>query len=92
MGTFLLILIPFYLAYNDTALFDSILIGYGKTYDCFAISAVVNLVYYPIVYGLLEKGIFTPNITFICIMFGFGMVVHLGCSTLCVKFLAVLEF
>lgn len=48
--------------------------------------------HYQIVYGLLEKGIFTPNITFICIIFGFGMVVHLGCSTLCVKFLAVLEF
>lgn len=88
----LLILIPFYLAYNYTALFDSILIGYGRTYHCFAISAVVNLIYYPIVYGLLEKGVFTPNITFICMMFGFGMVVHLVCSILCVKFSAVLEF
>ena len=77
------VLIPFYLAYNYTVLFDNILIGNGKTYYCFAISVVVNLIYYPIMYGLLLKGIFTPNITFICMMFGFGMVVHLCCSIVC---------
>lgn len=79
----LAILIPFYLAYNYTVLFDNILIGYGKTQYGFIISAVVNLVYYPIVYGLMLKGIFTPDLTFICTMFGFGMVIHLGCSILC---------
>lgn len=79
----LTILIPFYLAYNYTVLFDNILIGYGKTQYGFIISAVVNLVYYPIVYGLMLKGIFTPDLTFICMMFGFGMVIHLGCSILC---------
>lgn len=79
----LLILIPFYLAYGYTVLFDNILIGYGKTQYCFIISAFVNLVYYPVVYGLMLKGIFTVNITFICMMFGFGMAVHLVCSILC---------
>lgn len=79
----LVILIPFYLAYNYTVLFDNILIGYGKTNYCFAISVIVNLIYYPIMYGLMLKGVFTPSITFICIMFGFGMVVHLGCSIIC---------
>lgn len=79
----LIILIPFYLAYNYTVLFDNILIGYGKTQYCFVISVLVNLVYYPIVYGLLKQGLFTPNITFICMMFGFGMVTHLGCSIIC---------
>lgn len=79
----LLLLIPFYLAYGYTVLFDSILIGNGKTAYCFAISAIVNLVYYPIVYGLTATGIFTPGITFICMMFGFGMVTHLGCSIVC---------
>ena len=79
----LVILIPFYLAYNYTVLIDNILTGYGKTHYCFAISVIVNLVYYPVVYGLLLKGVFTPDITFICKMFGFGMVMHLGCSILC---------
>lgn len=79
----LVILIPFYLAYNYTVLFDNILIGYGKTHYCFAISVIVNLIYYPIMYGLMLKGVFTPSITFICIMFGLGMVVHLGCSIIC---------
>ena len=79
----LVILIPFYLAYNYSVLFDSILTGYGKTQYCFAISVVVNLVYYPIVYGLVRKGVFTPDITFICVMFGSGIVTHLVCSVLC---------
>lgn len=79
----LVILIPFYLAYSYTVLFDNILIGHGKTQYCFITSVIVNLVYYPIVYGLMLKGIFSPSITFICMMFGFGMVTHLGCSILC---------
>lgn len=79
----LVILIPFYLVYNYTVLIDNILIGHGKTYYCFAISAIVNLIYYPIMYVFTLKGIFTPSITFICMMFGFGMVTHLGCSILC---------
>lgn len=79
----LVILIPFYLAYNYTVLFDSILIGNGKTYYCFGISIIVNLIYYPIMYRCISKGIFTPNITFICMMFGFGMILHLICSIIC---------
>lgn len=79
----LVVLMPFYLAYNYTVLFDNILIGYGKIQYVFAISVVVNLIYYPIVYGLMLNGIIVPNITFICMMFGFGMVIHLCCSIVC---------
>ncbi len=79
----LLILIPFYLAYSYSVLFDNILIGYGKTYYCFVISVIINLIYYPALYALTLKGIITSNITFICMMFGFGMVVHLCCSVVC---------
>lgn len=79
----LLILMPFYLAYCYTVLFDNILIGYGKTLYCFAISVIVNLVYYPILYALVSKGILMPDMTFICMMFGFGMVIHLCCSVVC---------
>ena len=79
----LIVLIPFYFAYGYTVLFDNILIGYGKTYYCFAMSAVVNLIYYPIVYILFLNDIFTPSITFVCMMFGLGMVIHLGCSIIC---------
>lgn len=81
--TILVTLIPFYLAYNYTILFDNLLIGHGKTQYCFAISMIVNLIYYPAVYGLVLRGVFTPDIKFICRMFGFGMVVHLGCSVAC---------
>jgi len=76
-------LIPFYFVYGYTVLFDNILIGCGKTYYCFAISAIVNLIYYPIVYILFLNDIFIPNITFVCMMFGFGMVIHLVCSIIC---------
>ena len=76
-------LIPFYLVFSYMVLIDNILIGYGKTQYCFMISVIVNLIYYPIVYGLMLKGVFVPNITFICMMFGFGMVAHLICSILC---------
>lgn len=79
----LVILMPFYLAYDYTVLFDNILIGNGKTHYCFAVSVTVNLVYYPVIYGLMLKGIFTPDIVFICMMFGFGMAVHLACSVIC---------
>lgn len=79
----LIVLIPFYFAYGYTVLFDNILIGCGKTYYCFAISAVVNLIYYPIVYILFLNDIFIPGITFVCMMFGFGMVIHLVCSIIC---------
>lgn len=79
----LVVLIPFYLAYGYSVLFDNILIGYGKTQYGFVISIIVNMIYYPIVYALMLKGIFTPGITFICLMFGFGMVVHLVCSIIC---------
>ena len=79
----LVLLIPFYFAYSYTVLFDNILIGNGKTQYCFITSGIVNLIYYPIVYGLMLKGVFVPDMTFVCMMFGFGMVVHLGCSMIC---------
>lgn len=79
----LIVLMPFYLVYGYTVLFDNILIGHGKTHYCFITSVIVNLIYYPIVYGLVMKGVFVPGMLFICMMFGFGMVAHLCCSILC---------
>ncbi len=79
----LVLLLPFYCVYGYTVLIDNLLIGNGKTQYCFAVSVVVNLIYYPVVYGLMRKGIFTPSLTFICMMFGFGMVAHFGCSIVC---------
>lgn len=79
----LVVLIPFYLAYDYTVLLDNILVGNGKTQYGFVISLVVNLVYYPVLYGMVRKGIFKPDMTFICMMFGGGMAVHLICSIVC---------
>lgn len=78
----ILTLIPYYLAYNYIVLFDSLLIGHGKTGDLFVISVVVNLLYYPLVYRLVANGTLTPGIHFICVMFGAGMVIHLCGSML----------
>ena len=40
----LIILIPFYQAYNYTVLFDNILIDHGKIHYCFVMSLIVNLI------------------------------------------------
>ena len=70
------LLIPFYFAYGISAIFDSILIGKGKSNYLFGISLIINLIYYPIIYITVKKEIFTPSITFICIMFGLGILIH----------------
>ncbi len=75
-------LAPFYIAYAGCAIIDNIFIGLGKTLYNAVNSLIINLVYYGIFYILyLTKAImFDMNV--IIIMFGFGMVVHLGVSLL----------
>jgi len=73
-------LAPFYIAYAGCAIIDNIFIGLGKTIYNAINSLIINLVYYGIFYILYVVGAITFNMDLIIIMFGFGMVVHLGVS------------
>lgn len=75
-------LLPFYAAYAVSSIFGNIFTAAGKTaYNC-AISVVVNIGYYGIMYSLYRHGVFSASIEFICCLFGFGMVVNAVCGTL----------
>lgn len=69
-------LIPFYVIYIISAFLDAWFISKGKTIYTMIISLIVNIIYYGIVYILFKKGLFTMNINFIILMFGFGMIIH----------------
>ena len=75
-------LLPFYVAYAVSSIFGNIFTAAGKTaYNC-AISVVVNIGYYGIVYSFYRHGAFSASIEFICYLFGFGMCVNAICGTL----------
>lgn len=75
-------LLPFYVAYAVSSIFENLFTAAGKTvYNC-AISVVVNIGYYGIVYSLYRNGVFSASIEFICYLFGFGMCVNAICGTL----------
>lgn len=69
-------LVPYYLAYIGSVLFDSWFIARGYVWCNAFISFVVNVVYYGIVYLLFRQGVFFCDLTFIIDMFGFGMLIH----------------
>lgn len=71
---------PFYVCYAVAACIDGWFVSYGKTVYIFINSVVVNIGYYGIMYVLFQRNIFSVNMTFIEILFGFGMVVHLAVS------------
>ena len=75
-------LLPFYVAYAVSSIFGNLFTAAGKTvYNC-AISVVVNIGYYGIVYSFYRHGVFSASIEFICYLFGFGMCVNAICGTL----------
>lgn len=75
-------LLPFYVAYAVSSVFCNLFTAAGKTaYNC-AISVVVNIGYYGIVYSLYRHGVFSASIEFICYLFGFGVCVNAICGTL----------
>lgn len=70
-------LIPFYVTYLVSAVIDGWFVSKGKTLYNAINSVIVNIGYYGIVYMLFKHGVFTMNMNFIVMMFGFGMVVHM---------------
>jgi len=76
------LLVPFYVFYNLSSLFDNIFYGMGKTAPVFVTSVVVNIGYYGLVYLLFMAGVFTASIQFVVLMFGCGMIIHFACISL----------
>jgi len=74
----LALLVPFYIIYNFCSLFDNIFYSLGKTLFVFITSLVVNIGYYGVMYLLFLEGVFTESLTYVILLFGCGMVVHLG--------------
>ncbi len=70
-------LVPFYITYIISGFIDSWFISKGKTYYNAINSFLVNIVYYGIAFILFKKGLFTPDIMFVILLFGFGMVFHM---------------
>lgn len=75
-------LLPFYAAYAVSSVFGNIFTVAGKTAYNYAISVVVNIGYYGIMYFLYRCGVFSASIEFICYLFGFGMCVNAICGML----------
>ncbi len=73
-------LAPFYVAYAGCAIIDNIFIGLGKTIYNAVNSLIINFVYYGIFYVLYATNTITFSMNVIILMFGFGMVAHLGVS------------
>lgn len=75
-------LLPFYAAYAVSSIFSNIFTAAGKTaYNC-AISTIVNIGYYGIMYSFYRCGVFSASIEFICYLFGFGMCVNAICGVI----------
>ncbi len=68
-------LVPFYLFYILSMFIEGYFCRNGRTELGFIVSLIVNLAYYPIMYGLCLIGVFEPTLHFICMLFGFGMIV-----------------
>lgn len=73
-------LLPFYAAYAVSSIFSNLFTAAGKTAYNSAISVVVNIGYYGILYSLYQYGVFSASIEFICYLFGFGMCVNAICG------------
>lgn len=73
----LYILVPYYGFYIIAAMMDAWFVSRGKTIYLFVNSAIVNIVYYGIMYALFKIGAFNLNIFFVIHLFGLGMVVHM---------------
>lgn len=74
--------VPFYLTYIVSAFLDAWFISKGKTRYIMYISLFVNIIYYGIVYVSFKLNIINADMSFIIMMFGFGMVAHMVLSVL----------
>lgn len=67
-----MVLLGFYVLYALQNIFDCIFYGLGKTNYMLFESVVTNTIYYGIAFILYLAGIWTPSLTGIALLFGFG--------------------
>ena len=67
-----ILLVGFYVLFAIQNVFDSTFYGLGKTNYMLFESVVTNAVYYGIAFMLYKAGIWTPTLTNIALLFGFG--------------------
>ena len=80
-------LLPFYIAYSISSLYDSIFYGLGQTIYPFFNSLICNLMYYGTFFILFRYGFITPDLNFIILLFGFGLVMHLIITLIFIRIL-----
>ena len=83
--TIVIKLAPFYIAYIGCAIIDNIFVGLGKTIYNAINSLIINIVYYGVFFIFYLTNAITFSMDTIRVMFGLGMVVHLGVSLLLEK-------
>lgn len=69
----ILIQTPFYIIFMYNNVLDGTFAGAGRLDYLFIQTIFINVIYYGILFILYLLGIFSPNITGICLMFGFGI-------------------
>ena len=67
-----MVLLGFYVLYALQNIFDCIFYGLGKTNYMLFESVVTNTIYYGIAFILYLAGVWTPSLTGIALLFGFG--------------------
>jgi len=67
-------LVPFYVPYAASVVLQGVLVSVGRTDYLLCEAAIVNGVYYGILYGLYLMGFFEADMDFVILLFGFGMV------------------
>lgn len=73
----IVLLLPYYATYLVSSVIDNYFYGLGKTQLPLINSAIVNGIYYPLVYVFYKEKEITVTMEFIVHMFGIGMVIHL---------------
>lgn len=69
-----MILLVFYMFYAFQNIFDSTFYGLGKIHYMVFETVITNTIYYGIAFVLYKLGVWTPSLTGIALLFGFGNV------------------
>ena len=72
LGTLVLILLGFYVLFAFQNVFDATFYGLGETRYMLFESVVTNTVYYGAAFLLWLRGVWTPTLTGIALLFGIG--------------------
>ena len=69
-------LLPYYVVFLVSSIFNSRFIGLGNTHYLLITSIIVNCMYYPMMLLLIKNDVFAISMNFIVHMFGIGIVIN----------------